>query len=172
MAATELTPLEEQIIEELDEPFRSRFLTVLFRVKEILARDTNVYVIVRDGWRDPKRQASLYAVGRTVETWRSPVTNAKPGYSPHEYRRAAHIVLMDRTTDKLLADSDSRWEAVGLEVSRFAPSKESGGKGLVSGRYFSSLVDSAHVEDANWAKLARKRQHQGLGPTEHATGEL
>lgn len=172
--ARQFSPLEEKIIEELDEPFRSRFLLAAYRLRERLVCDTTVKLVVRDGWRNPETQERLYRKGRRYDEklikWvdaKDPlnpvVTNAAPGMSAHEYRRACHLILLDTTRDHnpWLADRDKRWGMVGEAAMTVS--------GLVWGGDW-KMRDMAHVEDADWKKLAQSRGWVGLGPKERSAG--
>jgi hypothetical protein len=170
-----LTPLEDAIVADLDEPFQGRFLTLAYRVIELTQADPTVYVIVRDSWRNPEQQRALYQKGRTQNAngvWvdkkdkRDPiVTRAKPGHSAHEYRRAAHIFLVDAATNKILPAADRRWKILGDQA-------EDVGKGMLVWGGAWKMRDMGHIEDTLWRKLAEARKHVGLGPKERYNGPL
>jgi peptidoglycan L-alanyl-D-glutamate endopeptidase CwlK len=170
----QFTPLEERIIEELDEPFRSRFLLCAYRLRERVVGDSTVKMVVRDGWRDPAHQQRLYEKGRRYDAekikWvdakdplRPIVTNAAPGQSAHEYRRAAHLYLLDTTIElsPLLKNKDPRWELIG-EVVLTVPGVTWGGAW--------KMRDLGHLEDSSWKDVARVRNWVGLGPKERLAG--
>ena len=51
-----------------------------------------IELIVTSTWRDFEAQTALYAIGRTLQTKRLPVTNAKAGRSWHQYKCAWDVV--------------------------------------------------------------------------------
>jgi peptidoglycan L-alanyl-D-glutamate endopeptidase CwlK len=57
-----------------------------------LCRDAGIELIVTSTWRDFEAQDQLYAIGRTVEKERRPVTNARGGKSWHNYKAAYDVV--------------------------------------------------------------------------------
>ena len=77
-----------------------------------LAAKDNIELIVTQTYRSPAQQAALYAKGRTAPGPK--VTNAPPGYSWHEFRRAFDVAIHgfpgDVTKDDLY---DGPWERVG-----------------------------------------------------------
>ena len=175
MGDVKFSILEERLFEELDEPFRSRALLCAYRLREKFAQDPTVKVIIRDAWRDAGRQDVLYRQGRVLskdgKNWVLPptserhipvVTRAKPGQSPHEYRRAIHLILLDPATRGWLKDKDKRWLDIGGVVSTVEHVKWGGG--------FARLRDYAHIECEAWGPLAIKRGWVGLGATERSPG--
>lgn len=175
MGDIEFTVLEEKLFHELDEPFRSRALLCAYRLREKFAQDPTMKVIVRDAWRDTERQAALYRQGRVLskngKDWILPpagerhipiVTRAKAGQSPHEYRRAIHLILIDSNTRAWLGDRDKRWLDLGGVVSTV--------EHVTWGGNFERLRDYAHIECADWRELAVKRGWVGLGADERSPG--
>lgn len=175
MGDIKFTVLEEKLFHELDEPFRSRALLCAYRLREKFAQDPTVKVIVRDAWRDTERQAALYRQGRVLskngKDWILPpagerhipiVTRAKAGQSPHEYRRAIHLILIDSNTRAWLGDRDKRWLNLGGVVSTV--------EHVTWGGNFERLRDYAHIECAGWRELAVKRGWVGLGAEERSPG--
>lgn len=175
MGDIKFTVLEEKLFHELDEPFRSRALLCAYRLREKFAQDPTVKVIVRDAWRDTERQAALYRQGRVLskngKDWVLPpagerhipiVTRAKAGQSPHEYRRAIHLILIDSNTRAWLGDKDKRWLDIGGVVSTV--------EHVTWGGNFERLRDYAHIECADWRELAVKRGWVGLGADERSPG--
>jgi peptidoglycan L-alanyl-D-glutamate endopeptidase CwlK len=52
---------------------------------------SGIYLLVVSGLRTADEQNALYAIGRTVELDRKPVTNAKAGQSMHNYGLAVDV---------------------------------------------------------------------------------
>ena len=67
-------------------PFKARLLRGLE-----LAQQANIPVKIFETFRTRERQAMLYAQGRTTEG--NIVTNAKPGFTYHNYGIAADLVM-------------------------------------------------------------------------------
>lgn len=166
----QFTPLEDKVLHELMEPFRSRFLLAAYRLRDRLAGDPTVKLRVEDGWRDPVLQDKLYRKGRHIDPktklWVDSrdilnpiVTKAPSGMSAHEYRRACHLVLLDLTTPRLqwLPNGDKRWHLIGDVVA--------GIDGLIWGGNW-KMRDLAHVEAADWKEYAKSRHWVPLGETE------
>jgi peptidoglycan L-alanyl-D-glutamate endopeptidase CwlK len=57
-----------------------------------LCKDRGIELLVTSTWRDFEAQENLYAIGRTKELNRSPVTKARGGKSWHNYRCAWDVV--------------------------------------------------------------------------------
>ena len=84
-----------------------------------------IKIMFAQTYRTAEEQAALYAQGRTVPG--KIVTNAPPGYSWHEFRRAFDVAEEDRTPSDIgapgLGPEDEAWwnkvgdigEAIGLE---------------------------------------------------------
>lgn len=167
----QFTNLEDQICSELDEPFRSRFLAIAYRVNHRLEDDLDCYMVIRDGLRNYDAQLKLWARGRYLDidkkwqpihpdTKAGIVTNAYPGKSAHEYRRAAHIILLNTDTRAWLKDDDKRWAIIGEECARFQGSAHV--PGVAWGGLFKSLYDPAHIEDWHYRRLALRLRYKGL----------
>ena len=88
------------------------------------------------GLRTWEQQKALYAQGRTKPGRR--VTDAKPGYSYHNYGLAAD---WGRVDGKPLSEAD--WQVFGQEVKRL---RNESGALLVWGGTFPKLHDVGHVE--------------------------
>jgi peptidoglycan LD-endopeptidase CwlK len=56
------------------------------------AREEGIELIVTSTWRDYEAQDGLYAIGRTVDVERRPVTNARGGSSWHNFKAAYDVV--------------------------------------------------------------------------------
>ena len=57
-----------------------------------LCRHAGIELIVTSTWRDFEAQAGLFAIGRTVQRERRPVTNARAGHSWHNFKVAWDVV--------------------------------------------------------------------------------
>ena len=57
-----------------------------------LCHEAGIELLVTSTYRDHEAQDALYAIGRTVELSRKPVTNARAGKSWHNYRNAWDVV--------------------------------------------------------------------------------
>ena len=94
-------------LNELDPDVEAKAVELL----KLAAKD-NVELVVTQTYRSPEQQAALYAKGRTGPGPK--VTNAPPGYSWHEFRRAFDVAIThfpgDMTRDDLY---DGPWEHVG-----------------------------------------------------------
>lgn len=55
-------------------------------------RDVGIELLVTSTYRDYEAQDTLYRIGRTIEPYRRPVTNARPGHSWHNFRCAYDVV--------------------------------------------------------------------------------
>tara|TARA_R100000231_G_scaffold129331_4_gene100659 strand:- start:271 stop:756 length:486 start_codon:yes stop_codon:yes gene_type:complete len=161
MAYREFTKKEKDILDELTEDFRSKIVPVASKVNE-LCTDEDCSVRIQSGYRSTKDQLKHYKVGRKkrgdkwVRTGDRPViTYAKPGHSPHEYRLAVHIVLLNDNDRRWLSDKDERWHTIVGKTVR-----EAGG--LTWGGDFSKIFDAAHVEDPKWRDVARDLDWRGL----------
>lgn len=123
------------------EQFHPLFLQRLIRLGESLVRH-GLIMRITDGYRDPAKQAALYAQGRYGDK-RPRVTWAKPGKSPHEYRLAADFCF-DGAPDPYQGD----WALFGRLV------KEAG---LEWGGYWSTYPifkrDRPHVQMPGWKRL-------------------
>jgi peptidoglycan L-alanyl-D-glutamate endopeptidase CwlK len=78
----------------------------------VRAASVGIELVVTQTHRTPEQQASLYARGRTEPG--PVVTNAPPGYSWHEFRRAFDVAITHFPGDMTKADLyDGPWEKVG-----------------------------------------------------------
>lgn len=77
-----------------------------------LALAEGIELVITQTFRSPDEQAALYARGRTAPG--VIVTNAPPGYSWHEFRRAFDVAIADFPGDRTKKDLyDGPWERVG-----------------------------------------------------------
>ena len=167
------TKAEEAVLASLDEPFRTTFRVAAIAVNDKLglAGNGDLVMNVEDGWRDAKIQEGYFRENRVEVSpgkWQVkrdlrgkllPIkTNARGGYSPHQYHRAGHIVIryVKPSSDGFrhwLDGKDPRWLIVRDIVAPL---------GLISGATFKSPYDPAHVESADWRDLADLLNHAGL----------
>ena len=166
-------PKERITLARLDPHFRDKFERAARALNENLADLENVTLRIEDGFRSHEAQAQLYAIGRKELSpghWtreRGPdgnllprVTDAPPGYSAHQYRRACHAVLLRQKNGRAISwleKENPLWK-----LSRDLAVAE----GLDSGYDFKSLFDPAHWELPGWEKIARARNFRGFGPEE------
>lgn len=79
--------INSRLITDLDPPAR-----VVCESQIIQCKNTGIELLVTSTYRDFEAQDDLYAIGRTKERNRKPVTNAKAGKSWHNYRCAWDVV--------------------------------------------------------------------------------
>lgn len=134
-------------IEDLEPVTQQKVLALLQRCARegILLKVTSTY-------RTWAEQAEIYAQGRTKPGKK--VTNAPPGYSWHNFRRAADLADIDASPFDLgnpgLQDDDPIWEKIGDHAE--AVGLEWGGRW--------KTPDRPHVEDHGGMTLAEARiQH-------------
>jgi len=97
-----------------------------------MANNIGMKIRITEGYRTPERQAELYAQGRTKPG--KIVTNAKPGESYHQSRKAFDVCFIG--SDPYPKD-DRVWKTLAdLALSI----------GLKSGYYFTTIKDSVHFE--------------------------
>jgi peptidoglycan LD-endopeptidase CwlK len=117
--------------------------------------------VATSGYRSFDEQEKLYAQGRTTEG--RVVTNAKAGYSPHQWGIALDFAYdLDGDAAKL----EPSWKEQHLKLLADA-ALEVGG--LDPGLYWSSFKDGPHVQldirgKANWVGLLKASAHGELGP--------
>ncbi|MGG4434630.1 peptidoglycan-binding protein [Priestia megaterium] len=109
------------------------------------AYDQKIYVAITQGFRSIDEQNALYAQGRT--TGGSIVTNARGGYSFHNYGLAVDFVLLNESKQPVWNVND-KW----MSVVRMAT-----GMGFSSGAYWSSFKDYPHLELTFGLSLAQLR---------------
>ena len=103
----------------------------------LMQQRAGVAVFATSTYRDNEKQAALYAQGRTAPGKR--VTNAKPGQSEHNHRRAVDFAFqVPKGGDCYKAFQNPRIRAQILACAKDAD--------LVSGGYFAKLQDWPHLE--------------------------
>lgn len=90
-------------------------------------------IFITDGFRSKEEQDRLYAIGRTIDLDKKIVTNAKGGYSHHNYGIAFDVAFL--VDGKLSYDGD--WEKVGRMGEIL---------GMTWGGRWKGLVDRPHFE--------------------------
>lgn len=75
-------------------------------------RQYKIPLIVTSGYRSADAQAALYAQGRDGDT-RPIVTNARPGRSWHNHRRAADVAVLNAQGAPTWPTDDMLWQRVG-----------------------------------------------------------
>lgn len=103
----------------------------------LMQQRAGVAVFPTSTYRDNEKQAALYAQGRTAPGKR--VTNAKPGQSEHNHRRAVDFAF--RTPKGV--NPYEPFKRQGMHAQILACAKDAG---LVSGGTFSGLGDWPHLE--------------------------
>ena len=109
------------------------------------AYNQKIYVAVVQGYRSIEEQNALYAQGRTRSG--SIVTNARGGYSFHNYGLAIDFCLFNENKQPVWSVND-KW----MSVVRMAT-----GIGFSSGAYWSSFKDYPHLEYTFGLSLAQLR---------------
>lgn len=69
-----------------------------------------IELLITSTYRDAESQDALYAVGRTAEKHRKPVTNARGGQSWHNYKCAWDVVPLK--DGKAIWDDDTLWRDI------------------------------------------------------------
>ena len=131
-------------LDTLEPEFRVKVETLLEAVEKATGRTWGL----SDGRRTISRQDALYSQGRT--TAGKVVTNARGGYSPHNFGLAADLWPMKA--------GDFDWSAP-LELFQTLGTLAEG-MGLVWGGHFRSILDLPHVEAPDW-KLAQAAWKRG-----------
>lgn len=73
-------------------------------------REIGIELLVTSTYRDAESQEALYAIGRTTEKERKPVTNARGGESWHNFRCAYDVVPL--AGGKAVWDDDTLWREI------------------------------------------------------------
>lgn len=122
-------------------------------------RNAGIEILITSTWRDFDAQDALYAIGRTVNPERRPVTNAVGGKSWHNYRCAWDVVPI--ICGKPVWDAqDHIWR----EVVRIG--KECGAKAGADWTSFPDLphfqfVPTVHGLPINLGEAAARWKEQG-----------
>lgn len=117
LLSPELHPIVKQKALELQEILHKQGITILYT----------------QGYRDFYTQARIYAQGRTLPG--KIVTNAKPGYSPHNYGLAVDFVPL--VNGKAAWDRVDLFEKIGAEAKKV---------GFEWGGDFKSFLDRPHLQ--------------------------
>lgn len=96
-------------------------VAVLCRKHIALCKAAGIEIVVTSTWRDIESQDALFAIGRTVDKERRPVTNARGGKSWHNYKVAWDFVPIISgkpvwdPTDKIWREAIAIAKSLGLE---------------------------------------------------------
>lgn len=111
------------------------------------ATAAGISLCVTQGYRSSKDQAALYAHGRNGDK-RPVVTNAPPGYSWHEFKRAFDVAVLHE--GKATWPNDvALWNHIGSLGKAI---------GLEWGGDFASIVDRPHFQLTGGMTLAEARR--------------
>lgn len=144
-----IDPRTEKFIATLDPKARQAFYDFTLAAKNIAAEMGCDYIMIC-GNRTYAQQNLLYAKGRTAPGPK--VTNAKGGYSSHNFGIAADYGVfkagkyLDESDPKLAAKVHKACAAVADEF------------GLSAGAYWESFPDLPHYEISTKLTLAQKRE--------------
>lgn len=117
-------------IEDLDLPARQ-----VCNAHVIGCKAAGIELLITSTYRDGESQADLYAIGRTKDVHRKPVTNAKPGKSWHQYRCSWDCVPL--IGGKAIWDDESLWKDV-IRIGKAA--------GAEAGAEWKTFVDKPHFQ--------------------------
>lgn len=110
------------------------------------AHSEKIYIIITQGFRSIAEQDKLYAQGRTTSG--SIVTNAKGGYSYHNYGLAFDFAVLDNIST-VNWNVDNRWKRVGALGKSL---------GLEWGGDWTSFKDYPHFQHTFGLSLAQLRK--------------
>jgi peptidoglycan LD-endopeptidase CwlK len=117
-------------------------------------KKAGVDIVVISTYRDFEKQAQLYAQGRT--THGAVVTNAKPGYSVHQYKMAYDIAILNKDGKTInwsdICDTDNDGKKDYYEVAEIGKKL-----GLTWGGDFSTIHDTPHYEWTGGLTLTQLR---------------
>lgn len=131
-------------IEDLHPTVREKALKMEKRCEAELGID----LVFTSTYRDDESQDALYAIGRTVKG--AKVTNAKAGYSWHNFRLAFDVVPV--------RNGKPIWKTTGEEGKLWADIGRIGKEcGLEWGGDFKTLKDLPHFQDSKGLTLAQLR---------------
>lgn len=115
--------------------------------------ELGIDLVFTSTYRDNESQDSLYAIGRTVKG--AKVTNAKAGYSWHNFRLAFDVVPV--------RNGKPIWKTTGEEGKLWAAIGRIGKEcGLEWGGDFKSLKDLPHFQDSKGLTLAQLRSGMAI----------
>lgn len=98
-------------------------------------KTAGIELLITSTWRDNEAQDALYAIGRTTQLHRKPVTNAKGGQSWHNYRVAYDTVPL--IGGKAVWNDQKLWR----EIIRLGKAL-----GLEAGADWTSFPDKPHFQ--------------------------
>lgn len=131
-------------LEDLNPTVREKAL----KMEKQCEHELGIDLVFTSTYRDNESQDSLYAIGRTVKG--AKVTNAKAGYSWHNFRLAFDVVPV--------RNGKPIWKTTGEEGKLWAEIGRIGKEcGLEWGGDFKSLKDLPHFQDSKGLTLAQLR---------------
>lgn len=131
-------------LEDLHPTVREKAL----KMKKRCDAELGIDLVFTSTYRDDESQNALYAIGRTVKG--AKVTNAKAGYSWHNFRLAFDTVPV--------RNGKPIWKTTGEEGKLWADIGRIGKEcGLEWGGDFKSLKDLPHFQDSKGLTLAQLR---------------
>ena len=77
-----------------------------------LCATAGIPILVTSTYRDYQAQEDLYAIGRTIDMDKPPVTKARAGRSWHNFRCAWDVVPLDGKGKPIWNDQDPAWDKV------------------------------------------------------------
>jgi peptidoglycan LD-endopeptidase CwlK len=107
------TPTLQSLLDRADKKLANVHPTLKTKAVELIKRAyaQGIYVLITQGFRSIAEQNELYAQGRTKPG--KIVTNAKGGYSYHNFGLAFDIVIQNADGSLCWSVADKRWQTVG-----------------------------------------------------------
>lgn len=111
--AIKLTVTLQALLDRADKKLANVHPTIKTKAIELIKRaySQGIYVLITQGFRSIAEQNELYAQGRTKPG--KIVTNAKGGYSYHNFGLAFDIVIQNADSSLCWNTGDKRWKTVG-----------------------------------------------------------
>lgn len=122
--------INSRLITDLDPPAR-----IVCESQILQCKNVGIELLVTSTYRDFEAQADLFAIGRTKEIQRKPVTKARAGKSWHNYRCAWDVVPL--IGGKAAWDDEKLW----VEIIRIG--KECGAE---AGAEWKTFPDKPHFQ--------------------------
>jgi peptidoglycan LD-endopeptidase CwlK len=107
------TPTLQSLLDRADKKLANVHPTLKAKAIELIKRAhaQGIYVLITQGYRSIAEQNELYAQGRTKPG--KIVTNARGGYSYHNFGLAFDIVIQNADGSLCWSVADKRWKTVG-----------------------------------------------------------
>jgi peptidoglycan LD-endopeptidase CwlK len=107
------TPTLQSLLDRADKKLTNVHPTIKTKAIELIKRAyaQGIYVLITQGFRSIAEQNELYAQGRTKPG--KIVTNAKGGYSYHNFGLAFDIAIQNADGSLCWSVADKRWKTVG-----------------------------------------------------------